>query len=89
MVLHPEAQLKAQAELDAAIGMDRLPMLEDRSKLPYVDALCKEVLRWHPVLPLSIAHRLTENDVYGDYFIPGGSIVFGNAWYATFSVGAE
>jgi len=38
MVLHPEAKKKAQAELDAVIGKNRLPVLGDRSELPYVTA---------------------------------------------------
>jgi cytochrome P450 len=53
MTLHPDAQRKAQAELDAVIGLDTLPTMEDRSRLPYVNALVKEVFRWHPVAPLS------------------------------------
>ena len=38
MVLYPEAVKKAQAELDAVIGKKRMPMLDDRSDLPYVTA---------------------------------------------------
>ena len=38
MILYPEAKKKAQAELDAVIGKDRLPMLSDRPELPYVTA---------------------------------------------------
>jgi cytochrome P450 len=80
MVFYPKAQRKAQAELDSVTGMNRMPDFEDRESLPYVNALCNEVLRWHPVTPLAIAHRVMQDDVYGNYFIPGGSIVIGNAW---------
>jgi cytochrome P450 len=52
MTLFPEAQKKAQAEIDAVVGNDRLPGFSDRSQLPYVDALAKEVLRWNTVAPL-------------------------------------
>ena len=52
MTLYPEAQRKAQVEIDGVIGSDRLPTLADQSSLPYVDALVKEVLRWNPVAPL-------------------------------------
>ena len=38
MILYPEAKKKAQAELDAVIGKDRLPVLGDRPELPYVTA---------------------------------------------------
>ena len=52
MVLFPEVQAKAQAELDAAVGNERLPCFNDRDSLPYINAVCKEVLRWHTVAPL-------------------------------------
>ena len=52
MVLYPEVQRKAQAEIDRVIGSDRLPGLADQSSLPYVDALVKEVFRWSSVTPL-------------------------------------
>ena len=53
MTLYPEAQRKAQAEIDAIIGRDRLPTFNDRDQLPYVNALCKEMLRWMPAAPFS------------------------------------
>ena len=52
MVLFPEVQKKAQAELDAIIGSERLPTLSDRRSLPYMEALLKEIHRWHVVSPL-------------------------------------
>ncbi|KAG5644939.1 hypothetical protein DXG03_007404 [Asterophora parasitica] len=51
MALHPEVAKKAQAEIDAVVGNDRLPTFEDRAHLPYLDALTKEVLRWNAVVP--------------------------------------
>jgi len=51
MTLFPEVMKKAQAEIDAVVGNDRLPDFSDRENLPYVDALCKEVFRWHSVAP--------------------------------------
>ncbi|KAI0264227.1 cytochrome P450 [Gloeopeniophorella convolvens] len=80
VLLHPDTQARAQAELDAVTGRERLPTFEDRPQLPYVDALCKEVLRWQPVGPLSVPHATTQDDVYEGYFIPKGAIVIGNSW---------
>jgi cytochrome P450 len=45
MVLHPEVQRKAQAQLDAVVGSDRLPDFGDREKLPYIHNIVQEVLR--------------------------------------------
>ncbi|KZV73575.1 cytochrome P450 [Peniophora sp. CONT] len=80
MTLYPEAQRKAQAEIDAVIGPNRLPTLADRARLPYVEALVSEVLRWGPIGPVCIPHRLMEDDVYNGYFIPKGSLVLANIW---------
>ncbi|KAH9067504.1 cytochrome P450 [Lactarius vividus] len=80
MTLYPEVQRAAHAEIDAVLGDSRLPDFSDEDKLPYVSAVLKEVLRWHPVAPLGIPHRVTKGDVYEGYFIPAGSIVIGNAW---------
>lgn len=45
MLLHPDVQKKAQAELDAVVGRNRLPGYEDAELLPYLSALVREVLR--------------------------------------------
>ena len=52
LVLYPEVQRRAQAELDAVIGRDRLPTFDDRTRLPYIEALCKELMRWKMVTPM-------------------------------------
>ena len=46
MMLNPEIRLKAQQELDAVVGPNRLPALEDQSNLPYMTAILREVLRF-------------------------------------------
>jgi cytochrome P450 len=59
MLLYPSVQKKAQGELDIVTGRERLPTFEDRPRLPFIDAVCKEVLRWQPVTPLGAFHRLS------------------------------
>lgn len=58
MVLHPEAQRRAQQEIDNVVGHDRLPAFSDRKFLPYTNALVLEVLRWHAVVPTSAYMRI-------------------------------
>ncbi|KAI0063532.1 cytochrome P450 [Artomyces pyxidatus] len=79
-VLYPEMQQRAQAEVDAVIEGQRLPDYCDRPKLPYIEALCKEVLRWRNVAPLGVPHTVTQDDVYDGCFIPKGTIVVTNIW---------
>ncbi|KAK0501168.1 cytochrome P450 [Armillaria luteobubalina] len=80
MLLYPEVQAKAQAEIDAVIGDERLPRFGDRERLPYVSALVLEVFRWHTVGPTGIPHRVTEDIVQSGYSIPKGSLVLANIW---------
>ena len=51
MVLNPEVQAKAQAQVDSVIGMDRLPDFDDITSLPYIEAILMETMRWHPPAP--------------------------------------
>ena len=48
---HPDIQKRAQAELDEVVGPDRLPTFDDRVNLPYIEALCKELLRHNCPVP--------------------------------------
>ncbi|KAI0340920.1 cytochrome P450 [Trametopsis cervina] len=80
MAMFPDIQSKVQRELDEVIGHERLPSYEDRDSLPYVQATVLECVRWLPVLPLGVAHRLTEDDFYGGYFLPAGTVTMPNTW---------
>jgi hypothetical protein len=51
MALYPEVQKKAQAEIDAVVGPNRLPDFNDRPSLPYINAVVKESSRWNLVAP--------------------------------------
>ena len=66
-MLQSDLQSRAQAELDSVTGTERLPTFEDRSRLPFLDALCKETQRWRPVTPLGMS--MVTSDDY-----PGASI---------------
>jgi cytochrome P450 len=54
MVLHPDVQAKAQADIDRVVGKDRLPDFNDRAMLPYMDAIMRETLRWNPTIPFGL-----------------------------------
>ena len=54
MVLNPDAQKKAQNEIDTILGEHTLPTMADKDSLPYMNALLKEVMRFNPVAPLSV-----------------------------------
>ncbi|KIY44122.1 cytochrome P450 [Fistulina hepatica ATCC 64428] len=77
---YPEIQARAQAEVDSVVGMDRLPSFGDRENLVYVEAVCKELYRWLPIVPLAVPHRAMADDFYNGYVIPKHSLVIANVW---------
>jgi hypothetical protein len=58
LALFPQVQRRAQAEVDVVVGRDRLPTFDDRPRLSYITALCKELLRWQMVTPIGTIRSL-------------------------------
>ncbi|KAL5639705.1 hypothetical protein ACGC1H_006332 [Rhizoctonia solani] len=83
MVLYPEVFRKAQEEIDRVVGSERLPLISDRADLPYIECVLLETLRWYPVAPLAIPHRIMQDDEYRGYRIPAGSTVISNVYAIT------
>jgi cytochrome P450 len=63
MILYPDVMRKAQKELDAVVGHERLPTFADRARLPYIRAIVKETSRWRTVLPLGISVATSHNSL--------------------------
>ncbi|KAG1730697.1 cytochrome P450 [Suillus paluster] len=76
----PEEQAKVHAELDAIIGKDRAPTFADYQTLPRLQAFVSEALRWRPLAPSGVAHRTTQDVIWGNYCIPGGTTVVADHW---------
>ena len=82
MVLHPEVQARAQAEIDAVVGRDRMPSFADRDALPYIRAVVRESLRWRMVGPLGVPRTTVQDDVYEGRHIAAGTMVMASIWSA-------
>lgn len=52
MSLHPTVMQRAQEDIDHVTEGERLPTFADRERLPYVNAIILEVLRYNTVTPL-------------------------------------
>ncbi|XP_044836461.1 cytochrome P450 2K1-like [Mauremys mutica] len=72
MMKYPEIQRRIQEEMDQVIEPGQMPMLEDRKKLPYTDAVIHEIQRFSNIVPMSVS-RSTSTDVnFRGYMIPKG-----------------
>lgn len=81
MVIHPDIQATAQAELDLVVGKSRAVDESDLASLSYLTAVVKEVLRMHPPGPLLSWARLAITDTIVDgRFIPAGTTAMVNMW---------
>lgn len=52
MVLYPDAQKRAQEEIDSILGHGHFPHFGDADSLPYLKAVLWELLRWACPAPL-------------------------------------
>ncbi|KAH7905192.1 cytochrome P450 [Hygrophoropsis aurantiaca] len=82
MTVHQNVQEKAYNEIASVVGHGRLPVLEDQSSLPYIEALIKEMHRFNPVINL-VPHSPTQDDEYDGYHIPRKAWVMCNVWSMT------
>ncbi|XP_050013986.1 cytochrome P450 2C55-like isoform X3 [Alexandromys fortis] len=75
LLKHPEVTAKVQKEIDHVIGRHRSPCMEDRSHMPYTDAVLHEVQRYIDLLPNKLPHAMTCDIKFRNYLIPKGTTV--------------
>ncbi|KAI0767318.1 cytochrome P450 [Fomes fomentarius] len=78
--LYPDALKKAQSELNAVVGPNRMTDFSDFDSLVYLQALIKEAMRWHNPVPLGLPHATTADDELHGFFIPAGTLLLPNIW---------
>lgn len=61
MVVYPETQKRAQAELDAVVGRDRIPTFADYENLPYIRAMVS--LMFAPYSSIQLTHNSDEGSI--------------------------
>ncbi|KAL3887162.1 hypothetical protein ACJMK2_027112 [Sinanodonta woodiana] len=74
----PEIQQKCFQEIEQVVGRARLPTLQDKDHLPYLEATILEVLRLCPAAPLALPHAVSEDFSFHGYRISKGTTVLIN-----------
>ncbi|XP_030464898.2 cytochrome P450 81Q32-like [Syzygium oleosum] len=77
---NPKALAKAQAEIDAYTGQNRLIKESDLAELPYLQGIVTETLRMYPAAPLIPPHESSEECTVGGFRVLRGTMLLVNIW---------
>ncbi|KAI5079442.1 hypothetical protein GOP47_0004921 [Adiantum capillus-veneris] len=80
LLANPAKMMKLQLELGQVVGMARLVEESDLSSLPYLQAVVKETMRLHPVVPLLVPHAASKACEVMGYQIPADTVAYINVW---------
>ncbi|XP_040848354.1 cytochrome P450 2C19-like isoform X2 [Ochotona curzoniae] len=75
LLKHPEVAAKVQGEIEHVIGRDRSPCMQDRSRMPYTDAVIHEIQRFIDLIPINLPHAVTKDIKFRNYLIPKGTTI--------------
>uniref|UniRef100_A0A8C8W3Y3 Cytochrome P450 n=1 Tax=Peromyscus maniculatus bairdii TaxID=230844 RepID=A0A8C8W3Y3_PERMB len=76
MLKYPHVAEKVQKEIDQVIGSHRLPNLDDRTKMPYTEAVIHEIQRFSDLIPIGVPHKVTKDTLFRGYLLPKNTEVY-------------
>nr|WJZ49106.1 cytochrome P450 [Isodon lophanthoides var. gerardianus] len=80
LVANPDKMAKLKQELKSALGESQIVEESDIDKLPYLQAVVKEVMRYHPPGPFLLPRRAESDQEVKGLMIPKGTQVIINVW---------
>ncbi|XP_015862033.2 cytochrome P450 2B1-like [Peromyscus maniculatus bairdii] len=76
MLKYPHVAEKVQKEVDQVTGSHRLPTLDDRTKMPYTEAVINEIQRFSDLAPIGVPHKVTKDTLFRGYLLPKNTEVY-------------
>ncbi|KAL3870439.1 hypothetical protein ACJMK2_038507 [Sinanodonta woodiana] len=67
-------------EIVKVVGLDRYPSVQDRSSMPYTEAVILEALRYITHAPIGVPHCATKDVEFEGYTIPKHATILINIW---------
>ncbi|KAB0390385.1 hypothetical protein E2I00_007211, partial [Balaenoptera physalus] len=75
LLKYREVTAKVQKEIDCVIGRHQSPCMQDRSHMPYMDAVVHEIQRYSDLIPTNLPHAVTRDVKFRNYFLPRGMTI--------------
>ncbi|KAM7330170.1 hypothetical protein ACRRTK_011783 [Alexandromys fortis] len=75
LMKHTDVTAKVQEEIERVVGRNRSPCMQDRSHMPYTDAVVHEIQRYIDLIPTNLPHSVTCDVKFRNYLIPKGTTV--------------
>ncbi|PIO38298.1 hypothetical protein AB205_0154610 [Aquarana catesbeiana] len=76
LLKHADVEERIHKEIDHVIGRNRAPCIEDRSRMPYMDAVIHEIQRFLDLSPMGVPHKVTCDVHFRDFIIPKDTTVY-------------
>nr|WEQ50540.1 cytochrome P450 76AH55 [Salvia officinalis] len=80
LLFHPDKLRKLKEELNSVVGENEQIRESDIPRLPYLQAVVKETLRYHPPGPLLLPRRSEADQEVNGCMIPKGAQILFNVW---------
>lgn len=75
LLRNPACMRRVQRELDDVVGGSRPVTLDDRVRLPYLEAALRETMRLDTLTPNNVPHRAMRATKIAQYDVPEGCVV--------------
>ncbi|KAM5134183.1 cytochrome P450 2B1-like [Callospermophilus lateralis] len=76
MLKYPHVAERVQKEIEQVIGSRRPPALDDRTKMPYTEAVIHEIQRFADLIPVGVPHIVTKDTYFRGFIIPKNTEVY-------------
>ncbi|XP_069854972.1 LOW QUALITY PROTEIN: cytochrome P450 2G1-like [Dipodomys merriami] len=76
LMKYPQVEAKVQEEIIQVIGPHWIPTVDERIKMPYMDAVIHEIQRLTDIVPLGVPHTVVRDTHFRGYFLPKGIDVY-------------
>ncbi|XP_004875525.1 cytochrome P450 2B4 isoform X2 [Heterocephalus glaber] len=76
LLKYPHVAERVHKEIEQVIGSHRQPALDDRTKMPYTEAVICEIQRFADLLPTGVPHVVTKDTHFRGFIIPKNTEIF-------------